>query len=399
MKNIKILGAILFGFALLGCDPLEDEFKQVDNNFAFVQDIEITLTDDDYDIANDACDCSRFGNFSSEDDAKVGIVAVLNKNYPGLGKNSSAKVTYDIYNGSSPDLGGTKFTATVSDQEYEDLGFIYGSFNNNDADVAAYANYKFPNGKDGDYADITFDYYDGSFHGGAVSRVVFTVAYGWQYAWVLPQEVYDFFGESSTEYPDGSGIYTPDFSYEDEASEKLHIYLNNLYEKTLFAVDGDKLAVQFNFDNGADNEVENPTEQDILLYIFNGGKWVLYSDSFQITQNTLSFGNDGSTWVPDNTIKYSLNNSDYQAIGAATETSNPAGSISVATYGNFDLGLWSSDQIFEAIVNRLLDNSEIMKVEGQKYLVSYATWEPGAGSGSIHVIYDSGASTFVKVEE
>jgi hypothetical protein len=395
MKNIKILSAILFGFALFGCDPLEDELKQVNDEFAFVQDIEITLTDDDYDVANEACDCSPFGNFSSEDDAKAGIAAVLNKNYPGLGKGSSAIVTYDIYNGSSPDLRGTYSTATVSSQEYQDLGFTFGNFNNVDANVAEYANYKYPNAEDGDYADITFDYYDGSFHGGEVSRVVYTVAYGWQYTLILPDAVYgEFFGESGT-----------DFSYEDEGAEKMAVYLNYLLStagdfNSLNISAGKIVVVQYNFDDRF-TDPDNPGLPNVpvvSMFLFNGTGWVSYSDGYQITQNTLSFGHDGSAWVPDNTIKYSLNNDDYQAIGAATETSNPAGSISAATYGNFDLGLWSSDQIFEVITNRLLNINGILKEDGQKYLVSYATWEPGAGSGLIHVIYDSGAGAFVLVE-
>ena len=35
-------------------------------------------------------------------------------------------------------------------------------------------------------------------------------------------------------------------------------------------------------------------------------------------------------------------------------------------------------------------------VEGQKYLVSYDTWEPGAGVRDLHVIYQGGA--YVEVQ-
>lgn len=388
---------MFLAFALFGCDPLEDEINQVNDDFAYVEDIVITLTDDDYEIADDACDCAGFGSFSSEDDAKVGIAAVLAANYPALGEGSSAIVTYDRFNGSSPDLRGTYTEFTVPDADYDLFhGFDgFDNFGNPDQEVVDYVNWKGFTGEDGDYMDVTFDYFQGGFFPGAVSRIVYTVAYGWQYAWILTDEVYDFFGESS------SCFGVPDFSFDDEASEKLHIYLNEFM--SIFAEEGDKLVVQFNYDNGddcnddiAEGPIVDPTEQDVILYIYDGNEWLIYGDAFQTTQATISFGHDGIVWVPDNTIKYSLASDDYAAIAAAYEATNGGGSASMASFGNYDLSLWSSDQIFDSITARLLDISGIMKVDGQKYLVSYSTWEPGAGTGTVHVIYEGGA--FVLVE-
>jgi hypothetical protein len=66
----------------------------------------------------------------------------------------------------------------------------------------------------------------------------------------------------------------------------------------------------------------------------------------------------------------------------------------MGTYGNVDVGLWTEEQIIEAIGNRLLEIFPV--VEGQKYLVSYDTWEPGAGVRTIHLILVGGV--YVKVE-
>lgn len=400
MKNIKILSALLLVGTIWSCDPLEDEIKELNDNFAYSQDIEYTLESDDYDISDEECSCSGFGNFGSEEDAKLYIPAILTEKFPALEKGSSAKITYDIFNGSSPDLRGTYTEVTVPDGDYDLLNGFDGfdNFGNPDADVIEWVIWKGYEGEDGDYIDVTFDYFAGGFFGGAVSRIVYTVAYGWQYAWPLPDEAYEAFGESRSCF----GVY--DFSYDDEAFDVLHLYLNEF--KTFLHEAGDILIVEFNYDNDddcnddiADGPLVDPTEQDVAMYIFNGTEWIAYGDAYQVTSNTISFGHNGTNWVADNTIKYSLTNDDYVGIGTAFETSNPNGASSASNFKNFDISLWSSDQIFEAITGRLLDAPGIIKEDGQKYLVNYATWEPGAGSGSIHVIYSAADSAFIAVTE
>ncbi|WP_370089741.1 hypothetical protein [Ekhidna sp.] len=382
MKKINIILAALLLVSFWGCEPLEDEIKLVEEQTVITKDLVYTLTDDDYDVADDACDCSGFGSFSSEAGVKVGIPAVLDNNFPALGKGSSAVVTYNFYNGSSPDLNGTEFTYTVTAQEYTDLGYNFGSFDDLSGDIPTYASFKEPNAEDGDFMDITHEYYDGSSTSTVTSRGVYTVAYGWQYAFILPDAAYgDFFGES--------GI---DFSTSDEGKEKMPVYLNEF--NSLFVDEGTTMVVQFNFDDRfTEGGSGNPNVPDVGLYIFSGGEWLLYNDHFQTTAETLSFANDGSEWVADNTIKLTLDASAYASIGAATATSNPDGSASAIQYSNFDLGLWTSDEIFDAITSYL--ESTVPSVDGQKYLVTYATWEPGAGTGQIYVIYSDADGKYI----
>ena len=95
-KQIILIAVLLFG----ACNPLEDELEVVEaENSVPALDIEYTLTEDDYETADEVCECARFGNFSSEDDVKIGIPPVLDDVFPALGNGSSAIVTYDFFRG------------------------------------------------------------------------------------------------------------------------------------------------------------------------------------------------------------------------------------------------------------------------------------------------------------
>ncbi|MFK7807700.1 MAG: hypothetical protein AB8F74_07885, partial [Saprospiraceae bacterium] len=79
---------------------------------------------------------------------------------------------------------------------------------------------------------------------------------------------------------------------------------------------------------------------------------------------------------------------DYTAIAAAAETENPDGASSISSFGNFDVQLWDDATILKFIGARLIEL--FPTVEGQKYLVSYDTWEPGAGVRDLYLIYEGG---------
>ncbi|SFZ89765.1 hypothetical protein SAMN05428642_101549 [Flaviramulus basaltis] len=97
MKKIFYLFAILLGTTIVGCNPMEDIHDDINaNKGGVVQDVEFTLTDDDYDDLD-----LSFGSFSSEDDAKAALPAFLTDKYPYLSDGSSAKVEYLLYIGSA----------------------------------------------------------------------------------------------------------------------------------------------------------------------------------------------------------------------------------------------------------------------------------------------------------
>ncbi|MEP2025721.1 MAG: hypothetical protein ABJH98_03995 [Reichenbachiella sp.] len=383
MKNIYKIFSYSLAMTLVffaACDsPLQDEIDEIEESTAIVKDIEYTLTDDDYGTIDDECECSGFGSFNTEDDAKEFIPVALNDVFPALGSGSSIIATYKLYKGSSPDLRGDSEAYTVTSAEYDELGFTYGNFSSLEFDIPLYADYKWPNAGDGDYMDITHQYYNGSATVTEVSRAGYTVAYGWKYVNILPDADYgDYFGESGT-----------DFSTEDEGEEKMPVYLADMIK---FSSDGDIRLVQYNYDDGEDGDV--PT---LRMYIFDDASWLLYNDYYQTVDQILSFSNDGKDWVPDNTIKYTLASADYASVGEAWATKNADGSTSISQYGNYDLTLWSDDQIVESLNELMLGSSAFLKEVGQKYLVSYAVWMPGAGTNSKLFIYDG--TNFVIVEE
>lgn len=370
MKKIYLIFITLF--LAWACNPLEDEVSTVEEAAKVPSlDFEYTLTEDDYDVADDACSCAGFGNFSSDDDVRTYIPVVLSEAFPAVGGGSSAIVHYDFFNGSSPDIRGTQQSFTVTAAEYDALGFGFGNFSDLAEDVPVYADFKVGAGSDGDYLDVTHEFFDGSVST-VTTRVVWVVANNaWVWAEPLPDDSYaDFFNESP-----------PDFSFEDEGEDNIPFWLK---ATKIFAVDGDQALIQWNWDNGPG------TSQSVALYTFTNGEWIEYGDFGQITQETLNFGHNGTVWEPDNTIKYTLTGSDYAAISAAYAGSNPQGSDSMDNFGNYDIGLWSGAEIFESITTRLL---EVFPgtAAGQKYLVSYAVWKPGADVFTINVIYDGSA--------
>lgn len=378
MKKINIFLVMLTVMTIWSCEPLADDLDTIEADLSISKDITYTLDGDDYDLADEACSCAGFGSFDSEDDVKSAVPVVLADRFPALSGNSSARVTYKFFNGSSPDLRGTEFTYTVSDQEYDDLGFRFGNFSNLGRDLPIYASFKEPNAEDGDYMDITHEFFDGSGTSIVTNRAVYTVAYGWQYAFILPDNEYgDYFNES--------GI---DFSFRDEGFEKMPIYLNELRSKFVDA--GETLVVQFNYD-------DNGPTPEVALYIFDGSQWLLYNDHYQVVDQEFSFGYTEAGWVADNTIKLTLGSDAFTSIGNAYAESNPDGSSSVLRFSNFDVSLWTSAQVFEAITNYL--EGTVPSVDGQKYLVTYAVWNnPGAGTGELYVIYSDADGGYILFE-
>ncbi len=390
LKNIYML--LLATIIIVACDPNKEIYEKMDSEFSFSNEITYTLTDDDYDLVDEG-----FGTFSSIDAVKTKIPTILANNFPALGKGSSAVVSYEFYNGSSPDLRGTYTEFTVPDGDYDLFHGrdTFDNFGNATSDVLDYVNWKGFEGEDGDYMDITFDYYDGSFHGGAVSRVVYTVAFGWQYAFILPNDVYgDFFGES--------GI---DFSNKGEGADKVPTYLNFLVSSaddynSLNVKEGETLVVQYNYDDrcfGDDcTDPGEPNVPAVVLYIFSGIEWVSYGDAYQTTTESFSFGNDGSVWVPDNTIKYTMAGDDYAFVATNYADINAAGAASMSQYGNYDITIWSDEEVTNSIADVLVNNFSSSD-EGQKYLVTYSVWTGSAGDtpskhyikeGDLYVIFE-----------
>lgn len=369
MKYLKVFSILILLIIIQACDPLGAELETLDVPNTVVADLDITLTDDDYDMVG-----KGFGNFDSEDEAKTLIPDILTENYPQLGKGSSALVNYDIYN---PIRINSELDFELTAEDYDALGQNFGTLSS-EGDIIEAVEYKHPNPEANDVVTLTYEWYCGGCpdEGTLTSKVTYYEG-RWYNAYVPTREDYTFMGQSF-----------PNFDSRTTARERIAKVLGLRY---LFDDEGATRTAVFVY-TFVDNDDVRQFVDFMAVFQFDGEAWQPLQD---VVQRSLQLGHDGKTWVPDNTIKYFLTGADYVAIADATASSNPGGSNSVATYGNFDIGLWTDDQILSAIGNRLLEI--FPKVEDQKYLVSYDTWEPGAGVRSLHVIYKGG--TYVKVEE
>lgn len=123
------------------------------------------------------------------------------------------------------------------------------------------------------------------------------------------------------------------------------------------------------------------------LYTKTDGVWVGYQSTID---TTLQFGKEDNTWVPDNTIRYTLvRNADYEYMASQLTDAEYSGLIgNLASYGDFDYN-WSDAQIQYALAI-LLDSLDPNAAEGQKYILTYVIYDSGENEYSTKFIKTDG---------
>jgi hypothetical protein len=178
-------------------------------------------------------------------------------------------------------------------------------------------------------------------------------------AYYLTSLDYDSMGEESGQ----PGRYN-NFSSTAHPNDYIPSFLNIQFP---YAQEEDNILVFFKYYDGSTGVRGNQ-------FNFTNGAWVP-----QATQ--LQFGHDGSTWVPDNTIKYTLTGADYALVGNGN-------------YGNFDVRD-GKDEAAESVrldkISTILLNNFPSDAEGQKYIVSYNIYNGAAGVWSLSVIKQGSA--------
>lgn len=361
----------VFTLVLTSCETQLDEVYDeldIDAN-AVVKELDYTLEDDDYEFVE-----KSFSNFNDEDEAKELVPKILSERFPYLAAGSNIKVTYHLYR---PIRVNESLEFEMTSEDYDAIGERFDNLNSR-GDIFKAADHFHPDPNEEDVVTIEYDYYE---NGETTSRESKLAYYNeaWHLSFVPEADDYYAMGQSFTNFDSRS-----------TARARLEVYLNDqVYQ---YGEEGDLRTAVFTYtykiDTDDDGETDKRIYEDFLVvFMHDGSSWVAIQD---VVTAELQLGFDGEKWVPDNTIKYELQFEDWNAIALEFATKNPAGAESVASYRNFDVTLWNESQIFEAITGRLEDvfpNTE----EGQKYLVSYATWEPGSGSRDLYVIYTNGA--------
>jgi hypothetical protein len=126
------------------------------------------------------------------------------------------------------------------------------------------------------------------------------------------------------------------------------------------------------------------------LYTYTNGEWMGHKSTID---TTIQFGHDGTTWVPDNTIKYTLvRNTDYEYMASELDGNADFANVSLAnlaSYGDFDYN-WSDTQIHFALV-LFLDHLDPSAAEGQKYILTYVIYDNGENDYNTSFIKTDGA--------
>ncbi|UMB59703.1 DUF5017 domain-containing protein [Lutibacter sp. A80] len=139
-----------------------------------------------------------------------------------------------------------------------------------------------------------------------------------------------------------------------------------------YAQEEDNLIVMYKYYAGTTSVKGN-------LYTVVDGEWTANDP---VTQ----FGHDGNNWVPDNTIKYTFTQADYDSLG--TEYGFPG------YYDNFDVregtDNYESPESILAYINTVLLNNFPGMAEGQKFAVLYDVYSGTAEVWEMRVVLSGG---------
>jgi len=129
------------------------------------------------------------------------------------------------------------------------------------------------------------------------------------------------------------------------------------------------------------------------LYTFTDGAWMAHQSTIS---TSLQFGHDGTQWVPDNTIRYTLVDADYSNVASALLTTpgfeDAAGNLD--SYGNFNrtgsATSWS-DEMMVTAMGVVLDSIDPSAEDGQKYITTFNIYDGSSGTQDLSLIKDDGA--------
>lgn len=157
----------------------------------------------------------------------------------------------------------------------------------------------------------------------------------------------------------------------------------NLTAPFAYGQDDDEIIVIYKYYSSSCN----CTQTRGNLYTMVEGSWTAHQTTIA---TTLQFGFEDGIWVPDNTIRYTLTNADYEYIGN-TLSSDPEYSGIVGTllnYHDYDYN-WSEAQIIYSL-GVFLDHLDPGAAEGQKYQISYLKYDNGLSELTASLIKQDG---------
>ena len=280
MKFLNILSLIIALAIIQGCNPLETEIDELAIPTTVAADLDYTLTGDDYDFVE-----KSFGNFGSEDEAKELIPSILKENWPQFGNGASALVHYDIFD---PIRINDEIDSTLTDEDYVALEQDFGTLSSQ-GDIFDAVEYVHATPGENDVVTLTYEWFCFGCPDQGTQTSKLTYYDGrWYNAYVPTTEDYTFMGQSF-----------PNFDSRSTGKNRIAKLLDTRY---LFDDAGTIRTSVFVY-TFVDDDDERQFVDFMAVFQYDGEVWQPYQD---VIQQSLQLGHDGSTWVPDNTIKYSL---------------------------------------------------------------------------------------------
>lgn len=365
------------GLLFTACNPMDDINAEIDSQENIISgETTFAMSDDDYDVLE-----LSYGNFSNVDDAKTMIPKLLSSKFPVWGAGSLATVTFDLYSPKRTEKSLEVYTVASSD--YADLGFTYGNFSSFDQ-IVTFLDWKYPSPANRVLVSLTYKYYSGSVN--TVKNGFIYVDGEWNFLQGFTRSEYNVMGENYD-----------NFTSSTVAEARIPIYLKE-YFKFDSKKAGDIAGIMYNIyktdsdDIDGDGRTDDKAAYSYVFYcIYDGSDWTEYKN---IIQETIKFGHDGTTWVPDNTIKYTFISDDVALISNALMGAYPGPADNVGYFGSFDRrtsssNYWSDDMLLEAF-NILLDNKNPSAEEGQKYVLTFIIYNGTTTNETKSVIKTNG---------
>ena len=301
IKKILTLNIFLLALLFTACEPMEDIYKEIDDNAKdyVVANVEYTLSDADY--ATMGGDVAKYGNFSESVPAADYVPAFLASKYKALGLASRATVTYNFYK-TYTDYYSTEFICdyTLRKGDYEDMGGDVEKYHNFSSNAPA-ADYlpaflaaKYADASEGDVKSIRYYYYAGG--GNSEYRLDdYRLNSGvWAEVgadYILTNADY----EAMETDPNHSVHKYHNFSSSYPASDYLPAFLLTQFPA---AVSGDTKMIQYTYYNGS-------TSNKIDEYAFDGTVWAATGGTLEV-KDALENPAD---------VAQELLKADYEAIG------------------------------------------------------------------------------------
>ena len=368
MKKLIYLFVAMGAYLFTSCNPMDDIYTAIDAQQQVISgDVTFTLTDADY-----AALSLNYGNFNSVDDAKAMIPALLATKYPVWGKGSSAIVSFNVYAPKKTEKSLVVYTVTTADYDaYPDTS-QYNNFNNM-SQVYRLLNDKYPTPSDRMLVALKYKYYNGSVN--TVKNGFIYVNGAWNFLQGFTAAEYSAMGEGHDNFTSKTTaearipIYLKDyFKYDNKKAGDIEGIMYNIYQTDYNDIDGDG------------STTDKATYSYAFYCIYDGTNWAKYTD---VIVETVKFGHDGTTWVPDNTIKYTLTSADYTLVGES--------------YPDFYIKNKTPDEVSNIIltgINTILIQNFPGMAEGQKFSVTYDVYDGSLSTRSSEVILSGGVYVF-----